>query len=62
MAINVQTIQGEWNHLCGLARQRWSQLTEDDLGVQEGKSSSLSAGSSRRPARGVRRSRSSSPR
>ena len=36
MAINVQTIQGEWNHLCGLARQRWSQLTEDDLGVQEG--------------------------
>jgi uncharacterized protein YjbJ (UPF0337 family) len=36
MAINVQTIQGEWNHLCGLARQRWSQLTEDDLGVEEG--------------------------
>jgi uncharacterized protein YjbJ (UPF0337 family) len=36
MAIYVQTIQGEWNHLCGLARQRWSQLTEDDLGVQEG--------------------------
>jgi uncharacterized protein YjbJ (UPF0337 family) len=36
MAINVQTIQGEWNYLCGLARQRWSQLTEADLGVQEG--------------------------
>jgi len=36
MAINVQTIQGEWNYLCGLARQRWSQLTEDDLGVLEG--------------------------
>ena len=36
MAINVQTIQGEWNYLCGLARQRWSQLTEDDLGVQVG--------------------------
>ena len=36
MAINVQTIQGEWNNLCGLARQRWSQLTEDDLGVLEG--------------------------
>jgi uncharacterized protein YjbJ (UPF0337 family) len=36
MAINVQAIQGEWNYLCGLARQRWSQLTEDDLGVQEG--------------------------
>jgi hypothetical protein len=36
MAINAQTIQGEWNHLCGLARQRWSQLTEDDLGALEG--------------------------
>jgi len=36
MAINVQTIQREWNHLCALARQRWSQLTEDDLRVQEG--------------------------
>jgi uncharacterized protein YjbJ (UPF0337 family) len=36
MAINMQAIQGEWNYLCGLARQRWGQLTEDDLGVQEG--------------------------
>jgi ElaB/YqjD/DUF883 family membrane-anchored ribosome-binding protein len=36
MAIDVQTIQGEWTHLCALARQRWSQLTEDDLRVQEG--------------------------
>jgi uncharacterized protein YjbJ (UPF0337 family) len=36
MAINVQTIQGEWNQLCALARQRWNRLTEDDLRVQEG--------------------------
>jgi uncharacterized protein YjbJ (UPF0337 family) len=36
MAINPQTIQGEWNQLCGHARQRWSQLTDDDLGVQMG--------------------------
>ncbi len=36
MAINVQTIQGEWNYLCALARRRWSQLTEEDLRVQEG--------------------------
>jgi uncharacterized protein YjbJ (UPF0337 family) len=36
MAINMQTIRGDWDHLCGLARQRWSQLTEDDLRVQEG--------------------------
>jgi len=36
MAINVQTIQGEWNYLCALAKQRWSQLKEDDLGALEG--------------------------
>ncbi len=35
MATNVQTIQGEWTHLCCLARQRWTQLTEEDLRVQE---------------------------
>jgi uncharacterized protein YjbJ (UPF0337 family) len=36
MAINVQTIQGEWTNLCGLARQRWSELTEEDLAALEG--------------------------
>jgi len=36
MATNVQTIQGEWNYICGLARQRWGQLTEDDLRIQVG--------------------------
>ncbi len=36
MATNVQTIQGEWTYLCGLAKQRWSQLTDDDFGVLEG--------------------------
>ena len=36
MAINAQTIQGDWNHLCALARKRWHQLTEDDLRVVEG--------------------------
>lgn len=36
MAINMQTIRGDWDHLCGLARQRWSQLTEDDLKVAKG--------------------------
>jgi ElaB/YqjD/DUF883 family membrane-anchored ribosome-binding protein len=36
MATKVQTIQGEWSHLCSLARQRWNQLTEDDLrGLEE---------------------------
>jgi len=36
MATNMQAIQGEWKHLCALATQRWSQLTEDDLGALEG--------------------------
>ena len=36
MATNAQTIQGEWKHLCSLAKQRWTQLTEDDFRVQKG--------------------------
>jgi ElaB/YqjD/DUF883 family membrane-anchored ribosome-binding protein len=36
MAKNVHAIQGEWSHLCSLARQRWNQLTEDDLRGLEG--------------------------
>ncbi len=36
MAINVPTNLGEWNHLCALARQRWTYLTENDLRVPEG--------------------------
>ena len=36
MASNMQMIRGDWDHLCGLARQRWNQLTEDDLrGIEE---------------------------
>jgi uncharacterized protein YjbJ (UPF0337 family) len=36
VATNMQTIQGEWTHLCDLAKQRWSQLTEDNLQVLQG--------------------------
>jgi ElaB/YqjD/DUF883 family membrane-anchored ribosome-binding protein len=36
MATNMQAIQGEWKHLCALARQRWSQLTDDDFGALAG--------------------------
>ena len=35
MATNAQRIQGEWNYLCDQARAARSQLTEDDLRVQE---------------------------
>jgi uncharacterized protein YjbJ (UPF0337 family) len=36
MATNGQTIQGEWSHLCALAKARWSELTHDDLPALEG--------------------------
>lgn len=36
MAINMQMVQGEWTQLCGLAKKRWHQLTDDDLKVLEG--------------------------
>jgi uncharacterized protein YjbJ (UPF0337 family) len=36
MAMNVQEIQGQWNQLKGLVKQRWAQLTDDDLRIAEG--------------------------
>ena len=36
MATSTQAIQGEWKYLCALAKQRWSQLTDDDLPALEG--------------------------
>jgi len=36
MVIDVPTVRGEWNDLCALARRRWTQLTENDLRVQQG--------------------------
>ena len=34
MSINVHTIRGEWDHLCILAGQRWSQLTAGRIRYQ----------------------------
>jgi uncharacterized protein YjbJ (UPF0337 family) len=36
MAINVQELQGQWNQLRGKVRQRWGQLTDDDLQIHGG--------------------------
>ena len=33
MAMNMQAIQGDWNHLCCLAKHAGINPTEDDLGV-----------------------------
>jgi len=36
MAINAQELQGQWNNLKGQVKQRWGQLTDDDLQIQGG--------------------------
>jgi uncharacterized protein YjbJ (UPF0337 family) len=36
MAINAQELQGQWNKLRGQVKERWGQLTEDDLQIQGG--------------------------
>jgi uncharacterized protein YjbJ (UPF0337 family) len=36
MAINAQELQGQWNKLRGQVRERWGQLTDDDLQIHGG--------------------------
>jgi len=36
MAINSQELQGQWNKLRGQVKERWGQLTDDDLQMQGG--------------------------
>jgi len=36
MAINAQELQGQWNQLRGRVKERWGQLTDDDLQMQGG--------------------------
>jgi uncharacterized protein YjbJ (UPF0337 family) len=36
MAINAQELQGQWNKLRGQVKERWGQLTDDDLMIQGG--------------------------
>jgi len=36
MAINAQELQGQWSTLRGQVKDRWRQLTDDDLQIQEG--------------------------
>ena len=34
--MNQQTLKGQWNQLKGKVRERWAQLTDDELGRTEG--------------------------
>lgn len=36
MAINAQELQGQWNQLRGKVKEKWGQLTDDDLNVAGG--------------------------
>jgi uncharacterized protein YjbJ (UPF0337 family) len=34
--INAQELQGQWNTIRGQVKQKWGQLTDDDLSIQSG--------------------------
>ena len=36
MALNTQEIQGQWNQLRGRVKEKWGQLTDDDLQLHGG--------------------------
>lgn len=36
MAINAQQLQGQWNQLKGQVKEKWGQLSDDDLQIQGG--------------------------
>jgi uncharacterized protein YjbJ (UPF0337 family) len=42
MAINSDTIQGNWQQLKGRIKEQWGKLTDDDLTYLEGKQDQLS--------------------
>jgi uncharacterized protein YjbJ (UPF0337 family) len=41
MAINSDTIQGNWQQLKGKIKEQWGKLTDDDLTYLEGKQDQL---------------------
>ena len=34
--INAQELQGQWNKIRGQVKEKWGQLTDDDLGTNSG--------------------------
>ncbi|CAN5891029.1 CsbD family protein [soil metagenome] len=36
MAINAQQLQGQWNQVKGKLKERWGQLSDDDLQMSQG--------------------------
>ena len=50
-----EKMMGNWNQLKGKVKQKWGQLTDDELSEVEGNIDQLSGWYSRRPARHVSR-------
>jgi uncharacterized protein YjbJ (UPF0337 family) len=40
-AMNEDTLKGQWNQLKGKVRQKWGELTNDDVNVIQGQSEQL---------------------
>ena len=36
MAINAQELQGQWNQVKGKVKEKWGQLTDDDINIGSG--------------------------
>lgn len=36
MGINTEMLQGQWNEVQGKVKEKWGQLTDDDLRIQNG--------------------------
>ena len=36
MAINAQELQGQWNQVKGKVKEKWGQLTDDDMNIGSG--------------------------
>ena len=41
MAVNSDTMQGNWRQLKGMVKEQWGKLTDDDLTYLEGKQDQL---------------------
>jgi uncharacterized protein YjbJ (UPF0337 family) len=39
--MNRHEIEGNWNRLAGMAKERWGKLTDDDVKVVQGKHQNL---------------------
>ena len=56
--VNTQELQGSWNRLKGQVKEKWGNLSDDDLQLHGGNVDQVVGKIDRRPARAVRPLRS----